>query len=133
MPPRSMAAFRKASRHARFSKYAKPAMPMPSDRTNRTSAAAAWRSSRTTNAARGIGCADVDPDLERAGEVAHRERRFLRCGDAARKADAFGVFQAIGEHAREQVLPALGRVARDLERERRVGAAVDVGELDREV
>ena len=81
----------------------------------------------------GVGRADVDPGAVGAGEVANRDRRLVRLGQAAREADALREFQAIGEDARREVLLGLGRMARRLYGQRLVDTAIDVREPDLEV
>jgi len=75
---------------------------------------------------RRVGRADVDPRAQPAREIAHRERRLVGLGDAPRKCEALGELQAIGQHARDEVVLGLRRMARHLERQRLVHAAIDV-------
>src|SRR5688500_10493821 len=83
--------------------------------------------------ARGVGGADVDPGAQAAGEVEDPQRRLLRCPEAAREIQAFGELEAVGEHARHQVVLRLRGMARDLQLERLVDAAVHIRKADREV
>src|ERR1051326_9496740 len=55
----------------------------------------------------GVGRADVDPHAHRAREIAHGERRLVRLGEPLRERDPVRVFEAVREHAREEVLAAL--------------------------
>src|SRR5205085_10055053 len=68
-----------------------------------------------------------------ARQVAHRERRLVRVGKSAGKGESFGELQAVGEHARDEMVLRLRRVARHLQDERLVHAAVDMRELDCEI
>ena len=56
-----------------------------------------------TIAPRRIGCADIDPDLDHAGQIAHRNDRLFRFRHAARKFDAFREFKQVGQDPRDQV------------------------------
>ena len=81
--------------------------------------------------ARCVGRADLDPGCDRAREVANGERRLVGIGEPARRErDAFGVLETVGEHASDEVVLGLGRVARDAQREPLVDAAVGVREVD---
>jgi hypothetical protein len=82
---------------------------------------------------RRVGRAHVDPGAKHAGEIAHRERRLIGIGQPAGEGQAFGVLEAIGEHARDEMLFGLRGMARHLERQRLVHAAVDIRQLDSEI
>ena len=82
-----------------------------------------------------VGQADVDPGLDAAVRV--RPRRPAAASavreTASREGDSRLVLQAVGEHPRQHVLHALGRVERHAEREGFVDVAVGVVERDVEV
>src|SRR6185295_10050511 len=80
-----------------------------------------------------VGRADVDPGAKGAGQVANRDRRLVRVEQPAGKGDAFGEFQAVGEHSGGKMLFGLGRMPRGLEGELLVAAAVHVRQSDLEV
>jgi hypothetical protein len=63
------------------------------------------------------GSADLDPDLQGSGQVAHGNRRLVRLREPLRESDSLPVLQAERQHARDEVLVALGRVLRRLEGE----------------
>jgi hypothetical protein len=82
---------------------------------------------------RRVGGADIDPGANRAGEVAHRNRRVFRIGHAARELDALRVFQQVRQQSRDQIFLGLRRVARQTQRQRFVDLAIGVRQLDVEV
>src|SRR3954464_16009732 len=82
---------------------------------------------------RRAGRADLDPGFQHAGQVLHRDRRFIGRREPARKSDAFRVFQAIRQHTRDQVFITFRRMLGRLELERLVDAAIDVAEANGEV
>jgi hypothetical protein len=81
----------------------------------------------------GIRHPDIDPGPQRARQIADRDRRIIGIAKSSRKLDAVGEFEAIGEHAGDQIFFRLGRVARHPQRQRFVDVTVGVGELDVEV
>jgi hypothetical protein len=81
---------------------------------------------------RGVGRADVDPHAHHAREITHGERWLVRLGQAVGERDAFRVFEAVGEDARDEMVLGLRRMPRGADRERLVDAAIDVGQLDLE-
>src|SRR4249920_49701 len=83
--------------------------------------------------ARGIRRADLDPGLERAGEIAHLDRRLVGLRQPAREGNALGVLEAIRENAGNQIFVTLRWMLCRLELERLIYAAVDIAQPDREM
>ena len=73
---------------------------------------------------------DINPRLDRAGEIAHRNRRLVGVGQPRRERDPLAELAGVREYPRDQELLGFGRVARDAERQRFVDLAVGVGEID---
>jgi len=76
------------------------------------------------------GRSDVDPRAQPAREIAHRDRRVVRIGEAAGELDAFRVLEAIGQQPGHQEFVRFGRMPRQPERQLLVDLAVAVGEID---
>jgi hypothetical protein len=53
---------------------------------------------------RGVRHADVNPAGNASGQVAHRPPRLIAVGEAVGHRDAVAVLEAVGEHARDEVL-----------------------------
>ena len=82
---------------------------------------------------RRIRGADLDPDLEGAGQITHRNRRLIGVRDPTRKHDPFRILEAIREDARREVFRRLRRMHRDAERQRFIAPAIHVrhGDVER--
>jgi hypothetical protein len=76
---------------------------------------------------------DVDPDAQPAGEIANRDRRFIRIVETARELDPLRELERVRQHPRHQVLLGFGRVPGNAQRQRLVHAAVGVGQVDVQV
>ena len=79
----------------------------------------------------GIGCADFDPALPRPREILDHDRGVVGIGDPALgERDPLPVLEAVGQQARQKILLALRGVARRLDAQALVDAAVHVAEVD---
>jgi hypothetical protein len=81
--------------------------------------------------ARRLRCTHFDPRLQNTGQVADRQSRLVHIRETTGKRQAFGVFQAIREHARQHVLGGFGGVLGHAQRQRFVDAAVRIRQADR--
>ena len=82
---------------------------------------------------RGVGRADVDPGQQRAGQIAHRQRRFGGLGETGGEGEPLAVLETVREDAGQQVLRRFGGLPGRPQDQRLVDAAIDVGELYLEV
>ena len=81
----------------------------------------------------GVWRADLDPGAQCSGEIANHHCRFVWLGEPFGEHDAFGVFQAVSQDARDEILRRLRWMPRHTQRQRLVDVSIDVGELDIEV
>ena len=79
-----------------------------------------------------IGGSHFDPDHESPGRVLRVHRRLTRSGDPVAEDDAVGVFEAVGQQAREHEGIRLGGMSRDAQRQVLIDPAIDVGQGDLE-
>src|SRR3982751_848572 len=91
------------------------------------------RSLRGLVEARGIGRADLDPELDVPGGITDPESGLVAVRESLREGDPVLVFQTVGEDARPEKLLGLGGMEGGADGERLVDAAVRIRQLDVEV
>jgi hypothetical protein len=80
-----------------------------------------------------LGRADIDPNAQCTGEIAHRNCRLIWISQPIGETDTFGVLQAVRKNARQQVFLRLRRMTRHAQIQGQIDTAVRIGEFDLEV